>query len=323
MANFKDSKPTEDVVSLDVSIERLQYLLSVYRIAIVSAGIGIFYYDVDRFGKDSFEANDIYADMLGLTPDNNGYYPLAQFQECLLPMEEEVSKSISTTESLNQLMQGTIEGTSEEIIKVRHLQTNQVKYLISSSRIDARFEDGSPRRFGGSIIDITERIEREKNQLMYAFTDELTRLPNNRKLLHDMPERKDGIGLFFDLDNFKKVNDTYGHNVGDDLLRVYGKALKSIASVEEGIYPYRLHGDEFFVFLEGKELDFGQVFERDVNEHLDDLMHTFPEDVVLEASMGYSVYTVGMDIDDFIKKADYKMYQTKIAKKEQKEKVKK
>jgi len=132
-----------------------------------------------------------------------------------------------------------------------------------------------------------------------------------------MKGREAGIGLFFDLDHFKRINDTYGHLVGDDLLRLFAKALAHVSSKYDDIFPYRLHGDEFFVFCEGHDALFAQQFEMDLQDQVDVLMESVDLDIAFGASMGYGLYRKGQDVDDFIKEADYSMYETKIAKKQQ------
>jgi len=291
------------------------YLHSIYELAINVGGIGIFHYDLDKYSNKFFEANTIYAEMLGLDANEDGYYYLSDFQKVLLPLEEDISKNEDVKKSLHKLLKGDIEGTSDDIIKIRNLKTSDIKYLLSSSRIDSRYDNGDPRRFGGIVIDITERIQNEKNQIKYAYRDELTMLANNRKLSKDMKIRKDGIGLFFDLDNFKKVNDKYGHSMGDKILQTFGNSLTKIANNFKNLYVYRLYGDEFFVFCEGHPESIAQEYTNLVHIDLQNNKQITNLDIRIEASMGYSIYKSDSDIDDFIKKADYAMYKTKIHKK--------
>lgn len=297
------------------SAQDVSYLYSIYELAINVGGIGIFHYDLDKYSNQYFEANNIYAEMLGLDPDENGYYLLEDFQKVLLPLEDDISNNEDVRKSLHKLLKGDIEGTSDDIIKIRNNKTSAIKYLLSSSRIDARYDNGEPRRFGGIVIDITDRIQNEKNQIKYAYRDELTLLANNRKLAKDMKTRGNGVGLFFDLDNFKKVNDKYGHLMGDKILKSFGNSLTKIANGFNNIYAYRLYGDEFFIFCEGYETSIAKEFSDLVHKDLHNNKEITSLDIPIEASMGYSIYKESSDIDDFIKKADYAMYENKIHKK--------
>lgn len=294
----------------------IEYLYTIYELAITSGGIGIFHYNLDKHGPDFYDCNVIYARLLGVEKSENGLYLLEDFKKVLLPLEEDINNNQNVLKSLENLMGGSIVGTNDEIIKIRNLQTDEIKYLLSSSKIDKRFEDGTPRRFGGIIIDITDRIIKEKKQIKFAYNDELTRLSNNRKLMKDIRKKVNGIGLFFDLDNFKRVNDEYGHLFGDKVLRLFGDALRSVSDEYENVVPYRLYGDEFFVFAEGHSESIAKEYQHKLKEYIKTNKNTLEENVTIEASMGYSILSKDMDIDEFIKIADYAMYKVKIKKKD-------
>ena len=115
--------------------------------------------------------------------------------------------------------------------------------------------DGVVTHYVGSHIDITERKVAEDAIKNLAFYDPLTRLPNRRLLLDRLKQvlassvrsGMEGALLFLDLDNFKTLNDTLGHDVGDLLLQQVAERLK--ACVREGDTVARLGGDEFVVLL--------------------------------------------------------------------------
>src|SRR5690606_4094706 len=111
--------------------------------------------------------------------------------------------------------------------------------------------------FVGLVRDITLRKAAEQEIERLAFYDPLTKLPNRRLLLdrlnHAMSTGKRtgqySALLFIDLDNFKNLNDTAGHAVGDQLLQQVGQRLSEL--LREGDTIARLGGDEFVVILEG------------------------------------------------------------------------
>lgn len=95
-----------------------------------------------------------------------------------------------------------------------------------------------------------------------AYLDELTELPARRALR----EKFQGMGgqyavAMLDIDHFKKFNDTYGHDTGDDVLRMMAAKLRKVAGA--GL-PYRYGGEEFAIVFTGKTSD-------EVKSHLDDL----------------------------------------------------
>jgi len=108
----------------------------------------------------------------------------------------------------------------------------------------------------GSLSDITLRKEAEEEIRNLAFFDPLTRLPNRRLLLDRLQQAwasstrsgREGALLFIDLDNFKTLNDTLGHDIGDLLLQQVAQRL--LFCVRENDTVARLGGDEFVVMLE-------------------------------------------------------------------------
>jgi len=116
-------------------------------------------------------------------------------------------------------------------------------------------EDGYLKRVWGTTKDITARKRYEEKLRYQSYHDSLTSLPNREKLYLDMEEcfeqrSSDQISalLLIDLDRFKEINDTLGHNVGDDLLKLIGPRLANEMSEVPGTVA-RLGGDEFAVFL--------------------------------------------------------------------------
>ncbi len=298
----------------------LEYIQSIYDLAITSGGIGIFYYNHEKYPKDYFEANDIYADMVGLNPNEDGLYFLNDFTDTLLQVEDEISNNEDIRKSLSNLLKGSINGTTDDILKIKNSKTNNIVYLLSSSRIDSRYSDGTPSKFGGIIIDITERINSQKNHIQYAYLDQLTNLPNNRKLLKDMKKRSQGIGLFFDLDHFKLINDKYGHMTGNKILKIFADTLIDMSIKYNFTYPYRLYGDEFFVFCENQSEQFMEEYNSFFKVLLSKKVKKKHPDIIVQASVGVSSFSKEVTVDEFIKLADYAMYKEKIKKSERKQK---
>jgi len=126
------------------------------------------------------------------------------------------------------------------------------RFELSFSTIQGRREG---KGFLLMVLDVTEKIQAEERIRDLAFNDSLTRLPN-RLLLADRLEQaiatadrnssKVGV-LFVDLDDFKKVNDTFGHKVGDELLKQAGKRLGACLRSNDTLARYA--GDEFVAVL--------------------------------------------------------------------------
>ncbi|SCZ62150.1 PAS domain S-box-containing protein/diguanylate cyclase (GGDEF) domain-containing protein [Thiohalomonas denitrificans] len=179
--------------------------------------------------------------------------------------------------------------------------------------------DGTVGHYVGIINDVTDR-KRYEEQLEYqANFDLLTGLPN-RNLMQDRlaqalahARRHDCLAalLFLDIDRFKLVNDTLGHDRGDELLQGVAKRLEAVLHSSDTVARYG--GDEFVVILPdiGRPEDVAQVAER--------LLHVLSEPILMEghefqatASIGASLYPRdGRDGGTLLKNADSAMYQAK------------
>lgn len=167
--------------------------------------------------------------------------------------------------------------------------------------------------------DISERIESQERLHYLAHHDVLTDLPNRllflERLSHALTssQRSDKTCavLFLDLDRFKNINDTLGHDVGDRLLQAVGERLKSV--VRDGDTTARLGGDEFTVLLEGitSPEDVGNISRKILNK----LSRQFSIDdqkLYTSTSIGISLFpTDGTDANTLLKNADAAMYRAK------------
>lgn len=167
--------------------------------------------------------------------------------------------------------------------------------------------------------DVSSRIQAEERLQFMATHDGLTGLPN-RVLLTDRltsaisRAQRSGAGmavLFLDLDHFKDVNDTFGHRIGDELLKSLARRVRG--SLRQSDLLVRLSGDEFVIVLEGLESDAGP--DRVAQKILDDVMRPFAienHEVQVSASLGYAVFPAdGGDPETLLKNADAAMYHAK------------
>ncbi len=121
--------------------------------------------------------------------------------------------------------------------------------------------DGTTTHYVGNFSEITKSKEAEAEIHRLAFYDPLTQLPNRRLLMDRLNQalaasqrsKKNGAVLFLDIDHFKNLNDTRGHDVGDRLLVESARRIQD--SVREGDTVARLGGDEFVVMLENLDSD--------------------------------------------------------------------
>ncbi len=167
--------------------------------------------------------------------------------------------------------------------------------------------------------DVSSRIQAEERLQFMATHDGLTGLPN-RVLLTDRltsaisRAQRSGAGmavLFLDLDHFKDVNDTFGHRIGDELLKSMARRVRG--SLRQSDILVRLSGDEFVIVLEGLENEAGP--DRVAQKILDDVMRPFAienHEVQVSGSLGYAVFPAdGGDPETLLKNADAAMYHAK------------
>ena len=183
--------------------------------------------------------------------------------------------------------------------------------------VTKRDEEGKPLLLQGIVFDITEskRVEEKLREL--SEKDDLTNIYNRRTfyvkadeliekhLKHEMPFSL----VMFDIDHFKRVNDTYGHLVGDDVLKSLTKLVIEDKRFEDQVF--RFGGEEFFLLLPNTKLK-GAI-------QLADRLHKLiakmkiPKVNHITVSMGVAEYIKGESIDELIKRVDDLMYEAKDA----------
>jgi len=185
--------------------------------------------------------------------------------------------------------------------------------------------DGQTTHYIGAYLDITERKEAEEKIKHLAFHDHLTNLPNRRLLLERLQVAltanartgRRGALLFIDLDNFKDLNDTLGHDVGDLLLQQVALRLESCFFENDTVS--RMGGDEFVVmlqYLNENAMDAATRVKFVAEKALVSLSQPYKlgsyEVTTCTASIGIILFD-GSDQnkDDLMKQADIAMYQAK------------
>ncbi len=160
--------------------------------------------------------------------------------------------SVDGTEYLNDHLAGTDLPVFEYMIQ----QKNGSDIPVEISLALVPDPDGDPHHIQCILRDITERKEYERNLVFQTLHDPLTNLPNRKYLEKEFLSIKNRrlddhrlVAVFFiDIDDFKFVNDQYGHHVGDQVLNELG--LRLLQSVRDSDTVARMGGDEFVIILE-------------------------------------------------------------------------
>lgn len=168
--------------------------------------------------------------------------------------------------------------------------------------------------------DITERYHTQKQINYLAYHDDLTGLPNRRfftrhmdeLLRHGVKENSIFAVMFLDLDSFKKINDTLGHNNGDALLRLVAERLKTCCHAPNQLVS-RMGGDEFTIILQ-------EITDHTEAVHVaEEIIQAFEKPFVVEgfefyitASIGIAFYPQdGDNVEMLMKNADIALYRMK------------
>lgn len=201
---------------------------------------------------------------------------------------------------LNFYFQGKLKPQMVSISRVEDQHDGEVCYVLLAS-------------------DIAELKRREQQLHQLALFDELTGLPNRMHLNQIMKDtvarshRKQGkfAVLFLDLDNFKRINDSLGHAVGDDVLQYFTHVISEL--VRESDTFARISGDEFVILLEeiDSEVD-AQVFAQRIIESLKQPYLANGQNLFISSSIGIAIYPEDGDLPDILlRNADIAMYRAK------------
>lgn len=201
-----------------------------------------------------------------------------------------------------------------------HKDGHIVWILLTGSTV--RDEHGKLLYFVAQIQDITDRKHADEQIYQLAFFDPLTNLPNRRMFFDRLTlglRQAERFGrslaiMFLDLDNFKSINDTFGHDVGDELLKEV--AIRLTSSVRSGDTVSRQGGDEFVIVLsEIAEPDDAVLVAEKIIASLGVPVHIAGREHQVTTSIGIAVYPVnGSDNAlELMKKADDAMYAAKSA----------
>jgi len=189
-----------------------------------------------------------------------------------------------------------------------------MRYLEAHA-IVIRNGDKRAVRITGVNRDITENKILEEKLVALSTTDPLTSAYNRRYLLHVINSeinRAVRYGstfslIMFDLDHFKEINDTFGHDAGDEVLKEIAVMVRK--RIRKNDVLARWGGEEFMILLPGTAADNARIFAEMLITELRLLKYTFPGTAT--ASFGVTCYKPDDTIDSILKRADQLVYLAK------------
>jgi diguanylate cyclase (GGDEF)-like protein/PAS domain S-box-containing protein len=173
----------------------------------------------------------------------------------------------------------------------------------------------------GSIVNMTERLHYEKKIQDLIHQDALTGLPNRQFLVDLIKQELEKVEkshlllavMFLDLDKFKNINDRFGHDVGDEILKTM--AVRLSALVRDTDIVARSGGDEFVIVLpEINQQTDAALIAKKIIEGLSSTIYAQGYQLNITASIGIALYPFdGMDASELMKRADMALYVAKEA----------
>lgn len=266
---------TKKQILKDISVNTMNELLCTYDFVLPKL-----YENV--FAKKSKEAN---IDIEKLSIDT----PIS---EALIRLEKTKKDSELGLKKLNTICKEAI-----------HAIKNRDVNLLEKTEYEAK-----------EVIAILKNMEKE------LYTDEITGLLN-RKGIRQQACENDGQNLIFngamfvfDLDNFKEINDNYGHAIGDAILKAFGSQVitKCVSNVEnEKRFTVRLSGDEFMVIINAQNLTHVKTVLQKMQTKGLRVQLKSKEIIEVKFSFGYCQFTMGESFDEAFILADKNMYKNK------------
>jgi diguanylate cyclase (GGDEF)-like protein/PAS domain S-box-containing protein len=299
----------DDVTEQHEARHRLAVTERSLRLTFDNAPIGIV---ILRPDGSLLEANAALCDLLGVT---EAHLMAEGLQRAMHPDERDRDGG---------LLAGWLPGTGgRRLIDRRLLHVSGYWLSCQLSVALVRDNDGTPLHFIVQVVDLTERHALEQELRAAAVEDPLTGLANRRALSEQLDEAQrrqasdgGGVGLLYvDLDHFKTVNDTHGHDVGDRVLVETGRQLR--AEMRDSDTVCRMGGDEFVVLC-------APVQGAQTLQQLEARLTSMPpvtvlaggRPVMVRASIGSVMVGPDEDLDDALRRADAAMYRSKRASRE-------
>lgn len=284
--------------------KELERSLATLQATFDSTGEAIFAVDMDTL---QVTCNQLGKLMLNLNPEKE-YYSLIY---CLRKFKQQLKDNLTFA----QLKQA-----------FSHLEEHGLYYTVELKNGTLFEVYTSAKLYQGQTIgrvwcfrDVTEHRKSQAVIQHQAYHDALTNLPN-RLLLNDrlehaiaMARRENSLiaVLFIDLDHFKKVNDTLGHQVGDEILVQVGKRIRQ--SVREQDTLARIGGDEFVVIVENfQDTAFLARFATRIIDFVKQPFHYMNNEYFIGCSIGISTFPHdGNNVQELLRKSDMSMYHAK------------
>ena len=235
----------------------------------------------------------------------------------------EIIGTMDTADQFYSQSANNMEAINEAIVP--NLSQDQLKTIVKQIKHEVTSLEGSSSSFREQLQQANSEIDQLKSKMALYRTeslkDPLTQIDNRRgfdKALAENITQSQAAGtslclIIADIDFFKKVNDTYGHLVGDNVIRMVAATLKN--SIKGKDLAARIGGEEFAILLPDTPVDGAMKLANDIRlafEGLDLKKKSTGESLgKITLSFGVATYREAEAVDDFINRADEALYQSK------------
>lgn len=270
-----------------------------------AGNLGQWYWDYET---NTVTFNDKKVSTLGYDPAVVGKVGYQFFTDKLHPDDFE-----PVMENMRKHLRGETPAYEVEY-RIQHKDGHYLWYYDRGT-VRKRDKDGKPLFLQGIVFDISESKKIEEQLKELSERDTLTSLYNRRmmlkkvdKCIEDKVKNSQPFSMImFDIDHFKRINDTYGHLVGDDTLRRLARLVLEDKRAND--IAYRYGGEEFFILLPDTNLENAVKVAKRVHD-LIAKMH-IPKVGHITVSMGVVEHQGKESVDELIKRADELMYDAK------------
>lgn len=253
-----------------------------------------------------------------ITYANDKFCEISKYsKEELIGQDHRILNSGYHPQSFFKEMWRTIGNGKVWVGEVKNRAKDGSFYWVKTTIIPFVNKKNIPYQYIAIRQDITEQKEIAEQILYNAYHDNLTGLRNRHSFREDISDWIDEnketgkMAVFFlDLNRFKYINDTLGHNVGDQILKAVSKRLFNY--LHEKADLYRFGGDEFIIVVKNHSVEEVEQFAKDMMSLFLDPFYIEEERHYLTSSFGVSLFPRdGQDFETLIKKADTAMYLAK------------
>jgi diguanylate cyclase (GGDEF)-like protein/PAS domain S-box-containing protein len=296
----------QDITVRKIAEKKLQETAERLELSLKGANLGTWEY----FGKtDTYTFNERAIEILGQDIKNESEWASILHPDDLKRMLDYEDK-FRSSEFKGNFLQSEYRIITKE---------GDIKWLFDHGKSFAWDKNGKIIRSSGIIQDITERKKYQIELKAMALHDPLTELPNRRlffeslSMILKLSQRNNKMFaiLYLDLDGFKNVNDSFGHEAGDELLREVSGLLKGVCRKTDTIA--RLGGDEFAIIIGQlkSEKGAGEIAKKIITAFTKNFQLTACR-VHVTASIGISLFpTNSGNLEELVQQADKAMYRSK------------